>query len=101
MNAAAVADTQSDLLAITQNVDRKTRAAVRKAVSDSMRLNMTKGTNGRRSITDLVRKSVLSRHFVPRRGLQRIRGADLPLKETFRWRKEFPASELEKPTQIL
>lgn len=58
MVAAAVADTQSDLLAITQNVDRKTRAAVRKAVSDSMRLNMTKGTNGRRSITDLVRKSL-------------------------------------------
>lgn len=60
MVAAAVADTQADLLAVTQNVDRKTRAAVRKAVSDSMRINMASGTNGRRSITESVRKALQS-----------------------------------------
>ncbi|MFP6331242.1 phage minor capsid protein [Bacillus subtilis] len=58
MVAAAVADTQADLLAVTQNVDRKTRAAVRKAVSDSMRYNMARGTNGRQSITEDVRKAL-------------------------------------------
>jgi hypothetical protein len=50
MVAAAVADTQSDLLAITQNIDRKTKAAIRQAVADSIRANMTKGINGRRTI---------------------------------------------------
>jgi hypothetical protein len=62
MIAAAVADTQADLLAVTQNVDRKTRSAVRKAMSDSMRANMTVGINGRRTISrdmlDSMRKTL-------------------------------------------
>jgi bifunctional DNase/RNase len=51
MVAAAVADTQADLLAVTQNVERKVKVAMRQAVADSMRANMTKGINGRRTIS--------------------------------------------------
>lgn len=47
---AAVADTQADLLAVTQNVDRKVRATVRQVVSESMRQNLAKGINGRRTM---------------------------------------------------
>lgn len=62
MVAAAVADTQADLLAVTQNIDRKVRSAVRQAVADSMRANMAKGINGRRTISgdilDRMKKSL-------------------------------------------
>jgi hypothetical protein len=52
---AVVADTQSDLLAVTQNVNRKVKAAIRQAVAESMRSNMTRGINGRRTISaDIV-----------------------------------------------
>jgi hypothetical protein len=51
MVAATVADTQSDLLAITQNIDRKVKAGIRQAVADSIRANMTKGINGRKTIS--------------------------------------------------
>jgi hypothetical protein len=48
--AAAVADTQSDLLAVTQNIDRKVRATVRQVVSETMRQNLAVGVNGRRTM---------------------------------------------------
>jgi len=48
--ATAVADTQADLLAITQNVDRKLRTAIRQAMALSVRTNMTQGINGVRTI---------------------------------------------------
>jgi hypothetical protein len=48
---AVIADTQSDLLAVTQNVSRKVRATVRQVTADSMRANMAKGINGRRTIS--------------------------------------------------
>lgn len=52
---AVVADTQSDLLAITQNMRKKVKAAIRYAVAESMRANMTKGINGRKTIrTDII-----------------------------------------------
>ncbi|MFC4103610.1 phage minor capsid protein [Paenibacillus xanthanilyticus] len=47
----AIADTQADLLAVTQNIDRKTRDAVRTATMESMRANMAAGINGRRTIS--------------------------------------------------
>ncbi len=47
---AVIADTQSDLLAVTANVERRVRAAVRKITAESMRANMTRGVNGRRTI---------------------------------------------------
>lgn len=49
--ASVVADTQADLLAVTQNVDRRVKAAVRQATAESMRANMTRGINGRRTIS--------------------------------------------------
>jgi Phage minor capsid protein 2 len=45
---AVVADTQSDLLQVTQNMDRKIKVAVRQAVAESMRLNLTQGINATR-----------------------------------------------------
>jgi hypothetical protein len=52
---AIVADTQSDLLAVTQNMNRKIKAAVRQSVAESMRANMTRGINGRKTISaDIV-----------------------------------------------
>jgi Phage minor capsid protein 2 len=52
---AVVADTQADLLAVTQNISRKVKAAIRQAVAESMRANMTRGINGRRTISsDIV-----------------------------------------------
>lgn len=51
MVKAAVADTQADLLAVTQNVDRRVRTAVRQVTAESMRANMAAGINGRRTIS--------------------------------------------------
>jgi hypothetical protein len=51
---AVVADTQADLLAVTQNVSRKVRATVRQVTADSMRANLAKGINGRRTIASDV-----------------------------------------------
>jgi len=48
--ASAVADTQADLLAVTQNVDRRVKTAVRQATADSMRANLTRGINGNRTL---------------------------------------------------
>jgi hypothetical protein len=47
---AAIADTQSDLLAVTRNIDRRTRGAVRRVTSQAMRENMAAGINGRKAI---------------------------------------------------
>lgn len=50
MTNAVIADTQEDLLAVTRNVKRRVRNAVRKVTAESMRANMAKGVNGRRTI---------------------------------------------------
>ena len=59
---AVVADTQSDLLAVTQNIDRKVRTIIRQVTAESMRANMTRGVNGRktmnRTILDGLRKKL-------------------------------------------
>ncbi|GIQ63705.1 hypothetical protein PACILC2_22730 [Paenibacillus cisolokensis] len=49
--AAVVEDTQADLLAVTQNVDRRVKTAVRKVTADSVRANMAAGINGRKTIS--------------------------------------------------
>ncbi|KKO54504.1 phage minor capsid protein [Paenibacillus sp. DMB20] len=51
MVAATVADTQADLLAVTKNVERRVRSAVRQVTAESMRANLAKGVNGRRTIS--------------------------------------------------
>lgn len=48
--ASAVADTQADLLAVTQNVDRRVKLAIRQATADSLRANLTRGINGNRTL---------------------------------------------------
>lgn len=48
--ASAVADTQADLLAVTQNVDRRVKQAIRQVTADSMRANLTRGVNGNRTL---------------------------------------------------
>lgn len=45
----AIADTQADLLAVTQNVDRRVRSAVRQAVAEVFRDNLATGANGLRT----------------------------------------------------
>lgn len=59
---AVVADTQSDLLAVTQNIDRKVRTTIRQVTAESMRANMTRGISGRqtmnRDILDGLRKKL-------------------------------------------
>jgi hypothetical protein len=47
---AAMSDTQSDLLAVTQNVDRKVRSAVRQTYGEVLRGNLSRGVNGRRTM---------------------------------------------------
>jgi hypothetical protein len=50
----AVADTQSDLLQISQNVSRKVRTTVRQVTAEVMRSNLTKGINGRKALTSEI-----------------------------------------------
>jgi len=47
---AVVADTQADLLAVTQNVDKRVRATVRQVTAEVMRDNLSKGINGRKTM---------------------------------------------------
>lgn len=55
--ASAVADTQSDLLAVTQNVDRRVKQAIRQVTADSMRANLSRGINGPRTLNaDLLQR---------------------------------------------
>lgn len=56
MVAAAVADTQADLLAVTQNVEKKVRAAVRQATAEAMRNNLPRGINA----SDPIRRAILA-----------------------------------------
>lgn len=52
----AVADTQDDLLQITQNVDRKVRTAIRQVTAEAMRSNLTQGIN----TTDSIKRDILA-----------------------------------------
>ncbi|WP_419884838.1 phage minor capsid protein [Paenibacillus sp. B-A-8] len=44
--ASAVADTQAELLAVTNNVSRRVKQVIRQVTADSMRANLTRGING-------------------------------------------------------
>ena len=59
--AAAIADLQNDLLAVTQNVERRVRAAVRQIVAEVMRENMAHGANDRRKISREVLRELRRR----------------------------------------
>jgi len=47
---AVTTDTHADLLAVTQNIDRRTKAAIRQAAATVRRENMAAGINGRKTI---------------------------------------------------
>lgn len=46
----AIADTQTDLLQVSQNVTRKVRVAIRQVTAEVMRSNLTKGVNATASL---------------------------------------------------
>lgn len=60
MLAAAILDTHADVLAVTANMDRKTKAAIRQALAESLRSNLSQGINGnttlQRDVLDRMRK---------------------------------------------
>lgn len=47
---AAISDTQDDLLAVTKNIDRRIRTAVRQVSAEVMRNKLTQGINGTQSL---------------------------------------------------
>lgn len=53
-----VADTQSDLLAVTQNISRKVRMTIRQVTAESMRENLTRGISGRQTINHEIVKGL-------------------------------------------
>lgn len=55
---AIIADTQADLLAVTNNVSRKTRAAVRQVTADVLRSKTASGINGTQSLTQAITKDL-------------------------------------------
>jgi hypothetical protein len=51
----AVADTQADLLQVSQNIDRKVRTTIRQVTAEAMRANLTQGIN----TTDSIKRDIL------------------------------------------
>ena len=56
--AAAIADTQADLLAMTQNIERQAVLAIRRAVAEAMRNQLAQGNNGTQSLSKEIRKQI-------------------------------------------
>ncbi|SER87478.1 phage minor capsid protein [Psychrobacillus sp. OK032] len=56
--AAMIADTQADLLAVTQNIERRTRVIIRKASAEVIRAQTASGINGVRSIKSALSKEL-------------------------------------------
>lgn len=52
----AVADTQDDLLQITQNVSRKVRTAIREVTAEAIRSNLTRGINA----SDPIKRDIVA-----------------------------------------
>lgn len=55
---AIIADTQADLLAVTQNVSRRTRATVRQVAADVLRAKTSAGINGTQSLQQAITKGL-------------------------------------------
>jgi hypothetical protein len=51
----AVADTQDDLLQVSQNINRKVRTTIRQVTAEAMRANLTQGIN----TTDSIKRDIL------------------------------------------
>lgn len=57
---AAIADTQADLLAMTQNIDRQAKIAIRKATAEAMRSTLTRGNNASQEIARAIRQRIVA-----------------------------------------
>jgi len=55
---AIVADTQNNLLAVTQNMEKRIIVAIRKSTAEVMRANVTKGVNGTSTLTGELLKEI-------------------------------------------
>ncbi|MGY3188799.1 phage minor capsid protein [Lysinibacillus sp. TE18511] len=56
---AAIADTQADLLAVTQNIERQAKLAIRKATAEAMRYKLTRGINATQDISREIRQRIV------------------------------------------
>ena len=56
---AAIADTQTDLLAVTQNIERQAKLAIRKATAEAMRYKLTRGINATQDISKEIRQRIV------------------------------------------
>lgn len=52
----AVADTQADLLNVTQNISRRVKVTVRQVTAEALRTNLTQGNNGTASLSRNIRR---------------------------------------------
>lgn len=57
--AAAIADTQADLLAVTQNIERQAKLAIRRATAEAMRASMTSGNNATSDIAKEIHQRII------------------------------------------
>lgn len=57
--AAAIADTQADILAVTQNIERQAKLAIRKATAEAMRYKLTRGINATQDISKEIRQRIV------------------------------------------
>lgn len=57
---AAIADTQADLLAVTQNVDRQAKLAIRRATAEALRTTLTGGNNATSQIAKAIRDQIVN-----------------------------------------
>lgn len=57
--AAAIADTQADLLAVTQNIERQAKLAIRKATAEAVRHTLTRGNNATQDIAKEIRQRIV------------------------------------------
>ncbi|MCY9546789.1 EndoU domain-containing protein [Lysinibacillus xylanilyticus] len=58
--AAAIANTQSDLLAIIQNMERQSKVAIRKATVEAMRAKLANGINATSDISKEIRERIIN-----------------------------------------
>ncbi|WP_427110924.1 phage minor capsid protein [Lysinibacillus xylanilyticus] len=56
---AAIADTQADLLAVTQNIERQAKLAIRKATAEAMRFKLTRGINATQDLSKEIRQRIV------------------------------------------
>lgn len=56
---ATIADTQADILAVTQNIERQAKLAIRKATAEAMRYKLTRGINATQDISKEIRQRIV------------------------------------------